>query len=342
MTDTKDTAGATDPSAVTVALKATGHLLGIAVTAVALLLLAMPFGHALPVLGHIFTDNALVELTITEGAIHLGLATSLWVAFVVLFHQFSKVKEVKTVKLRESGAVLTETIVVLPVMLLIIFGLAQVAVNNIAGMLANVAAYEGARSAWVWAPEINEGRGDDTIDASDVDERSKIAAALVMTPVAPGDYRQWSSGGSTEFENVREAIFKGQYPIVGSSIPNIGGLISTGSGLASNNELRFSKALDESTMRMRTLKKFTHSYSAVDTASADVQNEEIVFDLTYYHYQGFPIVGVGFGERLYTTNAPGNRPGYYLKIERRVKLPMRKCDTQWGSSKLCPPNPTVP
>jgi hypothetical protein len=338
VTDTNDQVGANDPSVGVIALKTAGHLLGIAVIATALIALAMPIRALLPFLGEIVAHHKFAELTGVEFAIHFGLATVMWLAAVFLYHQFTRIKEVKTVKLQEqAGAVLAETIVVLPVMLLIIFGLAQVAVNNIAGMLANVAAYEGARSAWVWAPEINEGRMDGGIDTAAVDERAKIAAALVMTPVAPGDYRQQGlTGFSDEFKNVRKAMFVGQFPV--GAAPPVSSALSTGGNL----ELRFSKALDESSFTERTAKKLTHAYMSVSKADAQVQNEEMVFDFEYLHYQGFPIVGLFLGERVITTSAPGGRAGYYSRIKRKVKFPMRKCDTQWSSTKLCPPNPNTP
>ncbi|MGM0556678.1 MAG: TadE family protein [Myxococcota bacterium] len=344
MTETNENLGETETSWQLVGLEVAGHTLGVSVTAVALLWLAMPIETALPLLGHVSGDSRLMQMNIAEVGIHVGLALALWGLIVFLYSRFKKVKEVKTVKLQQTGAVLAETIVVLPVMLLLIFGLAQVAVNNIAGMLANVAAYEGARNAWVWAPEVGRGRGNSAINTSDVDERGKIAAALVMTPVAPGDYRNIPGGESDEFENVREVMLKGQFPIVGGAMPGISSLIS-GAGALNNQEMRFSKALDESSMMMRSIQKFSFAYASVEIASATVDDStrEVEFELEYLHHQAFPVVGLIFGERLYTHEAPNNRPGRYLRIKRKVRLPVQKCPTPsgWGTDE-CPPNNTVP
>jgi hypothetical protein len=345
VTDEKQTQE-TDPGGMgTYLIAGVGHALGVGLTAAGLLLLAVPFETVLPYIGFITADAQLVDRTLFEAGVHLGLAAAIWTLMVLIYRQFTKTREVKVVRLTSAGAVLAETIIVLPVMLLIIFGLAQVATNNIAGMLANVAAFQGARTAWVWQGEIGTNRGDTAIDAGDVKERARIASALVMTPVAPGGYRQINTGQSQEFKNVREAIFAGQF-MIGGSLAGSASSAYSALGAAQSQEMRMSKALDEASFIRRTYMKFSHAYDSVNVSdiNVDTSSNEITFTLEYLHQQAFPVVGVIFGERLYTHNAPSNRPGRYLRIKRNVTLPMRVCDTDFSSpsQSKCPANDTWP
>lgn len=324
---------------------AVGHALGVGLTAAALLLLAVPFDAVLPTIGFIAADTQLVEQTIFEAGVHVGLSAVVWGLMALMYKQFRRAKKVKVVRLTTAGAVLAETIIVLPVLLFVVFGLAQLATNNIAGMLANVAAYQGARTAWVWHGEVGTSRGDRAIDAGDVEERARIASALVMTPVAPGGYRQVNSGQSEEFRNVREAVFAGQFMVGGGLAASASGLYSA-MGATQDQDMRMSKALDESSFIERSYMKLSHAYDSVSVydVTVDPGTNEVTYAFEYLHHQAFPVVGVIFGERLYTHDAPSSRPGRYLRIEREVVLPIRDCDTEFSSpsQSKCPANDTWP
>ena len=219
------------------------------------------------------------------------------------------------------GTVLTEFLIILPVFLLLTFGMAQLAINNMAGMLANVAVYEAARAVWIWQPEVDTGRA-----TADPVDRARIAASQVMTPVAPGNFMVIPTGLSAEFRASRNALMLSQIPF-GGSIPS--GLTDLGAGAGSislqsaEKDLSMSKALDTSTFLSRSLTKYTHAYLATNVEV--INGSEIGATLTYQHNQVMPLVGIIFGKKsggLFGVNfdAPGMRSGYYATYQRSYAI----------------------
>ena len=78
-----------------------------------------------------------------------------------------------------KGAVFLETLIALPIVLLFILGLSQLAMNNIASMMFNLAVFESARTTWVW-----EGEDCGTCDALAIaQDYARIQAAAALAPV---------------------------------------------------------------------------------------------------------------------------------------------------------------
>ena len=294
--------------------------------------------------------------------VHLAMAAILWTFVVAAYRRLSKSFETSapTFKLK-AGSVMTETLIILPVFLLLMFGLAQLAVNNVAGILSRVASYEAARTAWIWWPEAQAKRagmqnaGSGAQEAPDrVKDKVRIAVALVMTPVAPGDYASGGTGlgpvtvGNIQMSEDAKMVQKGmafrfwsiqqKVEQVLSGIP-VGG---SGGGYSIPN------ALDSSSFGVRALRKFEHAYAATpaDQISVTEENGEIVTEVHYWHFQAMPYVGAVFGRiatnNPMTTMSPfsnadpidpiGGRPGYYQEHAMEYSLPKQRYA----------PNPKIP
>ena len=87
--------------------------------------------------------NAVIGI---EGLLHLGISVCVWALFVILFHTVRPDPTDVSRRFRATrGTVLTETLIVIPVALTLTFGLAQLAVMNVAGILANLASVQAGR-----------------------------------------------------------------------------------------------------------------------------------------------------------------------------------------------------
>ncbi len=275
-------------------------------------------------------------MSITQLVIQFGLAACIW-AMCVIFYKLIALHRAAPATHRfhaARGTILTEFLIILPVFLLLTFGMAQLAINNMAGMLANVAVYEAARAVWIWQPEVDSGRA-----SANPADRARIAAAQVMTPIAPGDFTVIPSGLSNEFRASRNTLLLSQIPF-GGSIPS--GLTDMGAGvgsvsLKSATEKNFSiaAALDTSTFLRRTLTKYTHAYLATNVEV--INGAEIGATLTYQHNQTMPLVGYIFGQKSsgimgVSLDAPGMRSGYYSSYSRTYTLKAQA----WKPNKTMP------
>lgn len=201
------------------------------------------------------------------------------------------------------GTIMTETAIILPVYFMLTFGLGQMSLNFIAGSLANVAGYMASRSYWVWEGEVNKNRaGTNVTDAMAMD-RAKIAGALVMAAVAPGDMGGASFGGlTTSAEKARAMTGPG-----GVDSGEIAAALSLVSGNFGLGETSYVRSFDVSSVLIRGALKFTHAYKA-----STVTKENGGIKYTYKMLQSMPVVGRFFGQRdgLY----------YYLTINRDYKF----------------------
>ena len=242
-------------------------------------------------------DSSVWELS---GLLLLG--AMLWASGALVWHQRGQRQQrgPRLVKL-SRGTIMTETIIIMPLFLMMTFGMAQLSVNMIGGLLANIAGYQAARTVWVWEGEIGKNRSGTQVSESDVLDRARVAAALVMTPIAPGDYANINAislDGSEPAKNMREAV---SYPFGATLSALVGGNIAT--------ENTFYEALDASGFHSRGAMKFSVAYMAtsIERLSGGAK-------LTYKHYQAFPMVGRLFGELEFQ----GLRTGYYNTYERNV------------------------
>ncbi|MFU8807360.1 MAG: hypothetical protein ACNA8W_26360, partial [Bradymonadaceae bacterium] len=207
-------------------------------------------------------------------AVQFGLSACVWALLVIsfqLFRERSRGKKLSIIHAR--GTVLTETLIILPVLILLIFGLAQLSVNNMTGVLNRVAAYQAARSVWVWGPE--------GIDDAELRDRARIAVALVMAPVAPSDFVNsagvagfsFGDGGlSPRANRVRMAM--------STRFLSVDGVIGNFIDGPSETNLTFTRALDTGSMGRRGVRKFTHSYISTEVHTI-INGAEVGVEYTY-------------------------------------------------------------
>lgn len=254
----------------------------------------------------------LLDMSSTAILLHLGLSASLWALVVIAYHIWRRPKPRMVHRLSRAGTVLTETLIILPVFLLLSFGMAQLAINNIGGILANVAVYEAARAAWIWQPEVDVERVNQTISAEDAQNRTRVAAALVMTPVAPGGFFNTMEGDEVLKKN-RLAMAASQVPMAGAlgleQLLAVAGLPPLQAGTPEN--LSFTAALDTSSFLRRSLLKFSHAYQATDVTITDADGR-IGADLEFKLHQTMPLVGPIFGEQ----DTVESRSGYFSTFSR--------------------------
>lgn len=297
------------------------HLTGLMVVAAILILGAVGMDHVEWMLSmHRQWGDA--SLYAWEMGIHLAVSAAIWTMVYLTLSAFlsEKPQPKRTIK-RARGAAITETIIIMPVLLTIILGTSQLAVNNLANMLLNYGSFQAARTVWIWAPEVNP--INDEAARRDVDEElvlrmARIQAAGALAPVAPGDYR----GGevvaeSDEFLKMRAIFLAGQM----ANPPNDAGRMALEEAddlyqFVSAEDLTLWRALDSSTYQERTVRKFTSAYLAIDIELIDTP-AEIGVEMVYRHKILFPMVGLIFGEH----GSVAGSPGYYMPMNRTVTFP---------------------
>ncbi len=229
----------------------------------------------------------------------LALGALMW-GSVMLMWRARPARRPRVVTL-SRGTAITETLIIMPLFLGMTFGMAQLSINMMGGMLANIGAYQAARAYWVWEGEVNKNRtGSRNVGESDVLERARIAAALVMTPVAPADYANLNAINldSEAATNMRKAV---SWPF--GNISALEGRFTT--------ETSFYRSFDSTGFQGRSLIKFSIAF-----ASTQVERTNDGVKMTYEQIQTFPLIGPIFG----TFGIRGARPGYYNTITRTVAL----------------------
>jgi len=263
------------------------------------------------------------EGSATRLLLHFGLSACVWAIFSLTFMMLAQSwkRRKTTVFQLQRGTVLTETIIILPVWMLLVFGLAQLSVNNIAGVLGNVAIYEAARTAWVWEGEVGNRAG---VTSEIVNEKVKIAAALVMTPVSPGGF-VGNPLLSDRPGKMRTALAMTHVPLVGGAISqalpsDVQSLLGTAASLdftiPTRNNQSVRRALDGELFIIRTVKKFTHAFHATKVT---VNGSSVT--LEYRHFIAMPMMGPVFGQKTGILAAAMDtsgtmRPGYYTTVTR--------------------------
>lgn len=310
------------------AIALAGHMCAISVLSVLSVLLVIPQAAAHRIAGWVVSNDELFALTIPDVVVHVALCACLW-TFVALCFTYGRqrVRTVKKVALRTArGTVITETLIVLPLFLMMTFGMSQLVVNSIAGVLMNVAAFQSARAYWVWQPEVSGGRATG-VNAS---TKAQVAAAAVMTPVAPGDFVN-ATFLSGDAEKMQLALGGANIPFSEVIPADIGALIADLASLsatrATRRNMTFWRALDSQTFAQRSVTKFSHAYQSTKITPKN-SSGRLGVTVTYKHNQVMPVVGRMFG----TYGKVGLRDGYYAKYVR----------TYTYKTQLAVPNATMP
>lgn len=241
-----------------------------------------------------------------------GLAACLWalVVIAVLWVRESKQRSFQRVVSASRGTVMTETLIILVPFLLLTSGLAQLAILEMSVILGHVAAYQGARTAWVWFPETT--RPGRTTSTAEIQNRARIAVALVMTPTAPEAYQV---GAITNPAAVRNRNFMRAYFEPGFVTGSAAGVFTSNLVSADHVDLTYHKAYDTGTMQDRASRKFSMAYHATNVSL--ITGGQVGIQFTYQQNCVFPWFAYIWGGGLQTI---GGRSGYYTPINRRYTI----------------------
>lgn len=266
-------------------------------------------------------EPALKAYLLKNLMIHAGISTVLWFLLAMVAQGLWRARGRGPRGIRRSrGSIYVEFLAVIPVFLLLTFGLIQLAIINIGGALSQMAGYQAARAVWIWGPEVsvNQLYPGDNITWTDVAERARIAAALVMTPVAPGAYAMGAGGTSAEFQALRRSMLS-RFTVAPGAAANL----AAGGG-AGGQESSLQRSLDDSTLPIRAYQKFTFSYLSTDLAGPGtgliVEPNAMGVRLKYYQHMAMPIVSHIFGE----PRSQGGRTGYYKVWEIEHRMPPQR------------------
>ena len=261
------------------------HLIGISLIFVTILAITISLDVARSV-AEISWGNALIQEAVAfRTVIQFGLAACVWAMGCIFFKSVDMgmvARRTPRVVRRARGTVITETIIIFPLFLFLVLGLAQLTLNNLTAVLKQVASFQAARTAWVWVPEMDAG----TVSPAEVENRVRIAAALALTPIAPGNYpaagtAQWTQRAQ-EIEDIMVSRFD----------------TSAGGGGSGGQADRMSmvEGLDgNASQTMRAQRKFRHAYNSIHTVEVH-QGDQVGATVTYFHAQSMPLVGRVFGE----------------------------------------------
>lgn len=302
----REQAGSIFQQAASLSIQALFHLLGVALVFAAMVALSIGGETALSLAQFVAAESTIQEAITFRVLIHLGLAACLWAMLVILYKlaelRFQEKKTPRLVRL-PVGTVITETLIALPVLLLLILGMVQLSLNNMTGILTHVAEFQAARTAWVWVPEMQEG-----VSEGEVRERIRISVALVMTPTAPQE-RVGISDRAELTQEIMTARFDTGFNL---SWPPWGN---------GSQRLSVERALDSAAaLTDRASMKFASAYVNTEVRELII-GEEVGADITFYHFQAVPLVGVIFGSPAGQTALSGQGNRYFQHYEIEARMP---------------------
>lgn len=220
----------------------------------------------------------------------VGLAACTWTLVVItslLLRERRRQHKLRALS-PARGTIITETLVVLPVFFLLTFGLAQMGINSMAGILGSVAVYEAARTVAVWGPEVGHNRsGGGSVTTEIVNDRARIAAAGILTPVVPN-----LASGMCATSQAMNQMQQGML-----------GALLAGGGTPQTQIWSFVEALDGKTsFAVRGVVKHRLAYCAttithtggIVTDPDSKSRSEFTTNLEYAHPAVFPLVGLVF------------------------------------------------
>ena len=285
---------------------AIGHALAVTLIFVAMVGAAVPLEVAAAVFEFAWGIEHLREAVTAKIAIQFGLATCAWALLYIAFRSVDlgvlASRRPRVVR-RARGTVITETLICMPVFLLLLFGMIQLSINNMAGILNQVASFQAARTVWVWEQEPG-------VSEEELKDRVRIAVALSMTPVAPGYYpTAYDDTLSPRAEKTRDFMTERFATILPDiELPSFG-----------NPDLTLPSGLDgDSTHSLRARRKFTHAYGSTQVDNIISSGGQVGAEVTYMHFQSMPLVGRIFGESEGGWFAQNT---YYQSYDMRFVLP---------------------
>ncbi len=267
----------------------------------------------------------LVSANLSAIGFHLVISALLW-AVCVLSYQFLRAPErgIKRVRLATSrGTAMVEMLIITVPFLLMTGGLAQLSVNNIAGVASHVAAYQAGRAYWIWEKESDPNNQRPTaykVSSTEIQELSKLAAAAALAPVAPSTHAlapQRETDSLKALRSVMYAHFSQNTAVQpgSSQVTMSENVVQGGRAIDGGKGLNFAVAFDSDGFKNRAARKLTFAYEATDIDFVNTNNT-VGVRLQYKHFQVFPWFGWIFGEQ----GSVAGRQGYYSTYERTYML----------------------
>ena len=257
---------------------------------------------------------------------HVALSACAWALIVIAF-MWANVRRANARKIvRVSrGTAMTEFLIILVPFLLLTSGLAQLAMLNVTGMLADLAVFQAARVAWVWQPEVDAGRA--SVSSVRVRDRARTIASMILAPTAPNDYlvgRMSPPGSTNDYRRARAVNTAAFMPNFtngtiayefsgGASALLAGGAFGLDVEEASPENLSFYRAFDESSFKHRAARKMTFAEWGLWDEFEVLTGDRTGVEFTYRYNIIFPWFGYIWGQ----PNEIGMRSGYYSPIHRR-------------------------
>lgn len=301
------------------------HLIGVAAVAAVGLVVAVPLAHVEMLWNALGYGGQIGTSVLISAVIHIGISALVWFGLAgagrAVWRSWRGRDTARRATVRSRGSTYVEFLVVLPVFLLLTFGLLQLILVNLGGALAHVAAYESARAVWLWQPEVQDRQVDPSnsvvqVNEQDVEDRARIAAALVMTPVAPGDYSIEELDSSDELDAVRQAM-AARF----SWGPQIGNFAQGLDFGDSGEPASLVKSLDSAAMPERAYRKLTVAYQNVDIQEIIDESDRTGVHFAYYQQMAMPFVNVFFGRHPHPS---GIRGGNYFRWDIEYTLPPQR------------------
>lgn len=260
-------------------------------------------------------------------ALHVGLSAVIWASVVFLFGR-ARNKKKKVHKLKKAaGAVAVETLIALVPLLILISGVAQLAMVNVASIISDLAVYQASRTAWIWEPEADLGRNGVTCD--DVNFRARTAASMALAPTASSDYRigrNYESGSEPPFRRIRTGVAASfnTYPVTGENYWSITGsnwtFFAEPDIQMTAENLGVWRAFDTSSFDIRAGRKVTQAWMSLEefeVIGCDDGADEVGASFTYQ----FPVVFPWFNYIWGGEDTVATRQGNYVPINREMTLP---------------------
>lgn len=274
-----------------------------------------------------FFENNRMEL-----AIQIGLSGCLWAMIVIAVKTLQTAARDRrdqsvTLLKKAKGSVMTETLIVFPVLLLMSVGLLQLTLNNTAAIFTSLAAFQAGRTVYVWDPETEDQWGRNGGQShSEVEERGRIAAATVIAPVAPSDYKGGQCGTSDRFDKKLEAMMSvtlGAAGSFGTASASAVKAVAAGKRVLWSRNQSVDRGYDTDQFEIRGPLKMLLAYCQTSVTYEDTGDGYNKTYVTYDHRISMPMIGYIFGRR--------RGLGYFARIERSYVLPRQ-----------LHPNPSVP
>jgi hypothetical protein len=297
-----------------------GHVTGVVTCAALMLAMGLP-EHTFALAFEALRDGFVLGQLKLDGLTLLGLSSLAWGVVYGGIHQMLKhdrrgrrVKVQRVARL-SRGTVMTETLIVIPVYILVMLGTMQLSQNMMAGLLTTLSAFEAGRTAAVWIPEAESGRNGVSDDL--VNDKVRIAAATVVTPVTPAGFA--TSCGDADGSESLEKLITG-LKAAGHRSEAVS-LLSISQGYDRN--LNVGRGFDVLPAFFRGIPKLTAAYCATSVDSMAQSQEDgvtmVTTTVSYRHMAVMPVVARIFG----SPDTVGDRAGYFTTITRAYKMPMQ-------------------